>query len=129
MADAAIEKLQSLYGALLGGDMPAVAAMLDEDFVVRSPPSLPYGGVGHGVDGLGAMLGAFGRHWADPQFSLRGFTSGGDLVVAHIELKATSRTTGALLETQVVETWRLRDGKFTEMQAFYADPAGAAALL
>jgi ketosteroid isomerase-like protein len=126
---AATEQLMALYGALLSGDMATVATLLDDDFVVRSPDTLPYGGTGHGVAGLGAMLGGFGQHWDDPQFNIREFTSNDDLVVAHIDLKATSKRTGGVLETHVIETWRLREGKFTEMRAFYADPGSAAALL
>jgi uncharacterized protein len=128
MADT-VGQLRALYDALLSGRFDEVATYLGDDFVVRSPESLPYGGEKRGVEGLGAMFAGFGESWADPQFAITAYTGNDDLAVAHIDLKATSRRTGAALHTQVVETWRMAGGKFVEMQAFYADAGRAAALL
>jgi ketosteroid isomerase-like protein len=117
--------VRELYQQLLAGDLDAVRARLDANFVLRATDSLPYGGRREGADALHESMQAFLQYWRDPRFDVREFTANDDgRVVAQIELSCVSKI-GLAFSTTVLESWLLVGGRVRALDVFYLDPDAA----
>jgi len=109
---------------LLAGNPDGFFAAVTEETEFHEAPSLPYGGVYRGVEGVkrGVMKLMFGA-WEDFTFQILQYGAGGDLVYVHVMISGVGRKTGKSFSMPIVEMWRLKDGKVTEVRPFYFDTA------
>ena len=117
-----IETINSIYQALKESDWDAVATLIDEDsFAVHEAPTLSYCGVFRGLDGLKRLICAFSEQWSESAFEFKGFSTGDDIVIGHLEARLTARSNGKSYAMPVLEVWRLREGRIVELRPFYWD--------
>lgn len=107
-------------------DKAAAAELLAPDMVLTEAAGLPYGGVYHGIDGFEAMTKQI-HDLFELEFTAE-YRDAGDVVLDEAWLTMTSRKSGRVLETRVVELWKVKDGKVTSIDVFYHDTAAVAAL-
>jgi ketosteroid isomerase-like protein len=104
-------------------------AMMAPDFIVSSPPSLPWGGVHHGVDGFMTMvhhLMSLATLGDDGEME---FIEGGDQVVVRSKRgRLTSIASGTQVSTSIVEIVQVHAGKLVELDIYYKDPGAVAAI-
>ena len=60
------------------GDMEGALALNHPDVVIYEPPSLPYGGVHHGIDGVRKLVQKIGEYWEIGKVKIETFDGGGD---------------------------------------------------
>jgi ketosteroid isomerase-like protein len=104
------------------GDFSALAGLLHADFVVREAQGLPYAGEYRGIEGWRALSKAVIGTWANFNLQLLevlGETA--DTLVVRFALSGRSRRTGTPFETTVMELWRFRDGRLSEIVPYYWD--------
>ncbi len=108
------------------GDIAGSLAMHHPEIVVYEPPSLPYGGAHHGVDGLQNMMKKIGECWEITGTVEREIFDGGDdIVFKWMKMPARSRKTGKEIELEALEKIRIKDGKIFESRIFYLDTHAA----
>lgn len=114
------EKMQTMYGRMLAGDLPGFLAGVDDNVVTHQSPALPYGGVYHGKTALEKLL-------SEKIFPLIDGTrismiaplmAGDDRVIASFTVP--SRRTGE--ELRLLEQATFHNGKVIEIRVFYFDP-------
>ncbi|MBB4858740.1 ketosteroid isomerase-like protein [Novosphingobium chloroacetimidivorans] len=88
---------------------------------MHEPQSLPYGGVYRGKAAFRKALVRVLATWADLDFTIVNYAAGGDEVIVHIYLSGAGARTGRSFGMQVLELWRLRDGKIVELRPFLFD--------
>jgi len=103
------------------------AALFHPDIELHWPPSLPYGGVAHGLAPEGPT---WGETWtplqpteAERRMDPRVVASSGDEVVILWRQRGRSAA-GERHDSEVLGLYRLRDGRLARGQMFYFDPAG-----
>lgn len=110
--------------AVLGGDLETAGQLLHPGFVLRQPPSLPYGGEHHGTAGFVAMLSGMQLAWrqlAIRQLDLIGDPTG-ETFALHMQVEGLTEA-GEPLSSEVFERWVVRDGQIAGITPFYWDTA------
>jgi ketosteroid isomerase-like protein len=107
---------------------PEALALLDEDFVVHSPPGLPWGGEYRGQSGFIDLITRITNMLAIGNEVPMQFLDAGDLVVVKATGRYTSHATGKSAVTPIVELFTVRDGKLIDMDIYYKDPEAVFAL-
>lgn len=104
------------------GDRDGARALLHPDLRIDQPASLPHGGTHHGPDGMDAMGAAFARHWdrtiGDADVRPCG---DGDTAVQITTQTWTAKATGRSATVDVVELFRIADGRIAEIRVFQQD--------
>ena len=117
--------MRKAYDALANNDWEGFYADVTDKTEFHEAPSLPYAGVYRGradiERGVKLMFGA----WDDFTSNFLQFGAGGDLVFVHVIISGIGRKTGKSFSMPVIELWRLKDGKVTEIRPFYYDTARA----
>jgi ketosteroid isomerase-like protein len=112
---------KAAYAAAARGDWETFMKEVTDETEFHEAPSLPYGGTYRGLADIlrGAkwMAGA----WEDFKFQILQYTAGGDLVVVHVLISGMGRKTGKSFSMPIMEMWRFKDGKVTELRPFYFD--------
>ena len=115
------DALIQAYKDQLAGDWGGWWRIFDKDVVFREAASLPYGCTIKGLEetktGLAGMFGA----WTHLNVVIEEFAAAGDLVIAYIQMTATSRKTGKVYDRPVAEIFRFRNGKVVEWHPIYWD--------
>lgn len=112
--------VDQLYAATSVGDFDAAEAFLTDDFVVSEADSLPMAGVYRGKTALRDLyVRVMGM--MDIAGLERGETMTGDnFAVCHVTFQFVDPT---LKEAELLELFRFRDGKVSEIKPYYFDPA------
>jgi len=108
------------YEAARAGDWERFKSYLDPVVELHEAASLPYGGVCKGPDRVVACLQAMFSAWGSVEFVLDRMLVGHDLGFVLFDVRFTARS-GAVVHIPVVELWRIRDAKLTEIRPFYFD--------
>jgi len=108
------------YEAARAGDWERFKSYLDPVVELHEAASLPYGGVCKGPDRVVACLQTMFSTWANVEFALDQMLVGRDLGFVLFDVSFTARG-GAVVHIPVVELWRIRDAKLTEIRPFYFD--------
>ena len=117
-----LAKVKRAYVALERGmDVQDFLVDFSDDCELHEAPSLPYGGMWRGKEGIARGVGTVFGTFDDFQFQVLGFLAGGDHVAAHLMLSGTGRKTGKHFSMPLLELWRFRDGKVVELRLFYFD--------
>ena len=122
---ALVEEMGRRFAA---GDRDGALALLHDDFRIEQPASLPHGGWHTGRDGLVAMGTTFAERW-DRTISAPTLDAWGDGVVQVTTQTWTARATGRSATVDVVELFRVADGRIAEIRVFQQDTAALLATL
>lgn len=110
--------VQTLYDFAIAGDIAGVLALLDENIVCHESPSLPYGKVYSGHDGIRVLFEPLVKYLAVEKLAIDHLIADGERVVAVIHLPV--RASG--IETFVSEHHRVCNGKIIEQRIFFFEP-------
>lgn len=103
-----------------------------EESEIHEAMSLPYGGTWRGPDAMTFMVTQMRKTWGRPGGDGTStptlhreieYTVGGDLVCAHMMFNGVGQRTGRSFSFPIVEAWRFRDGKISEIRVLYFDAA------
>ncbi|MCB1017774.1 MAG: nuclear transport factor 2 family protein [Acidimicrobiales bacterium] len=122
---ALVEEMGRRFAA---GDRDGALALLHDDFRIEQPASLPHGGWHAGRDGMVAMGTTFAERW-DRTISAPTLDAWGDGVVQVTTQTWTARATGRSATVDVVELFRVADGRIAEIRVFQQDTAALLATL
>ncbi|MCO5993118.1 nuclear transport factor 2 family protein [Actinoallomurus rhizosphaericola] len=110
-------------------DFGGMAAHLHPDVVMHQAPTLPYGGVWRGHDGMERFMAAMSRVWRSLEFLERRQWTDGDTAIVSNHGRLTARATGRSIETTVLQVFTVRDLLIAEIRPFYWDTAAIGATL
>jgi ketosteroid isomerase-like protein len=119
--------VQRIYDAANSGDVATIQSLLDPDIVLHQASTLPHGGEFRGLEAAMAGIGRMFETLDLSEIKVHQLAVSGDLVVAAVTLLGRLRPSGAPLDMQVRECFRLRNGKVYELQPFYFDTGALAA--
>src|SRR2546422_233752 len=102
----------------LGALPPDVASLLHPDFELHEAPSLPFGGVWRGPEGLLALMKEMQSSW-DLQLGEQDILAANDSLVLRMDMKGTSKVTGQSFDVSVCEVWDFRDDLVIRMTPYY----------
>jgi uncharacterized protein len=112
------------------GDRDGARALLHADLRIEQPASLPHGGTHHGPDGMDAMGAAFAEHWERTIGEAEVRSCGdGDTAVQITNQTWTAKETGRSATVDVVELFRVEDGRIVEIRVFQQDTHALVATL
>jgi ketosteroid isomerase-like protein len=102
------------------GDHEAARALYQPDFRIEQPASLPHGGWHEGHDGMAQMAATFAEHW-DRTIGEADVRGCGDTAVQVTTQTWTAKATGRSATVDVVELFRVTDGRIAEIRVFQQD--------
>jgi uncharacterized protein len=124
-----IEVLQRLFRAVEERDLPTLLDCYDPDIEINESPSLPYGGVYRGHDGVRRHAAGFMRAWGayqstglvalEPRFA----DLDAETVVAVFRHRARGADGSRRLDTPEIGLYTFRRGRVCRTQMFHFDPA------
>jgi uncharacterized protein len=125
MSDAgavAAEVVEELGRRFRAGDREGARALMDPDLRIEQPASLPHGGWHHGPDGMDAMGATFAEHWERTIGPPPEVWGCGDGAAVQVTTQTwTSRATGRSATVDVVELFRVANGRIVEIRVFQQD--------
>jgi ketosteroid isomerase-like protein len=109
-----------------GHDRRRLISMLRDDFVLKVPESLPYGGTFTGPKEIDEFLARIddGPYWESFVTDLDRVIVAQDHLIAPITITARGKADGASMTIENLWLFDVRDGNFTRAQ-IYADTAAA----
>jgi ketosteroid isomerase-like protein len=107
-------------------DRRRLISMLRDDFVLKVPASLPYGGAYTGPKEIDEFLARIndGPYWESFVTQLERVITVENYLVAPITITARGKTNGASITIENLWLFEVHDGNFTRAQ-IYADTAAA----
>jgi ketosteroid isomerase-like protein len=103
----------------------AFGDLLADDFEIRWPATWPEGEqVFRGQEGAAEISAMLGDSWAEWRVAAERFLDAGDRVVVFVRIRAQGVASGAEVEFERAQVWRLRDGRAVSME-IYVDRAEA----
>jgi ketosteroid isomerase-like protein len=106
-----------------GNDRTAIVAMLPEDFVLKVPSSLPYGGSYRGADEFDRFFKRiYDEYYTSFRTDIDRVLDAGDHLVAPISITAQGKTSDATMTVENLWLWEIEDGQFVRAR-MYADTA------
>ncbi len=124
-----IQAIDTLYRTAAQGDMNTALQMLDPAVVVYEQESLPYGGAYHGHKGYQQLFTNIMEIWGDFKFTQKQLLDAGEYVVAIVQLQGRAKSTNKMLNMDMYELWKMRDGKGIECRSIVYDTAKMLELL
>jgi uncharacterized protein len=112
---------QQAYAAALGGAYEDFLALLDDEVLIRLPPSLPHGGTYHGKEGALELRRRLLNAWNAFGVEVLEYLTGTESVIGLIRLRGTLTATRNAVDMHIAEYWRYRAGKVIELSAYYFD--------
>jgi ketosteroid isomerase-like protein len=113
--------LETMVAAMNAGDLPRVLSFLDPDVVVEEPKGVPYAGTYEGHAGFQELIGKITSRF-DLEITGVDSVDDGDLLVGRLHARFTARSTGATLETRIVEVDEVAEDVIRRIDVFYKDP-------
>ncbi len=99
-----------------------IKAVLDPDVVFHASPTIPHGGTYRGYDAFFKMGEQFRDLWdISAGVELQYIDGGGDKVVTLAKWTGVSKLTGKAVPVDMVEVVTVKDGRITELRAYYED--------
>lgn len=105
------------------GDADGARELYAPALRIQQPASLPHGGWHDGLDGMAGMAAAFAEHWDRTIEGAEIVGAAGDRAVQLTTQTWTSKATGRAATVDVVELFRVVDGRITEIRVFQQDTA------
>ena len=119
MSQANVELVRGMLDSFNRGDVDDVVAAFDEDCLVQEPPEMPDSPVQgfRGHDGVRDWMANL-REVVGVRFEPRGFTAGGDSVVAELAAHGLGTGSGVPVDWTTFAVLWIRDRKVARVQAF-----------
>jgi ketosteroid isomerase-like protein len=124
--DANTQTMREIFRAIEERDQQKLLELLDPDFEIHWPLSLPYGGSARGLKPEGPT---WSQTWeplqpteAERRMDARVVASNGDEVIVLWHQRGVNKK-GERFDGEVLGLYRLRDGKLARAQMFYFDTA------
>ncbi len=113
--------LERFVGAVFAGDGETLKSLCHPDFLLHEGSGLSFAGTYEGGEGFFQFLELFGATLDIERLeTLRLYQAEDpDFVIAQMELRATTRDSGKLFESSLLELWQVRDGKVIEIKPHY----------
>lgn len=108
-------------------DSSRILPMLRDDFVMRIPASLPYGGAYYGRQAFGSFFAGTpggSEVWESFEVSVDGVINAGDHIVARLTNTAVPISSGRPVDIENLWFFKVANGQFVSAQ-LYADTAAA----
>lgn len=117
-----LEIADRLQASVFAGDHEAVRAIIHPDFELRQAKRIPYCEEYKGYDGFMRFLANFMGYYDIAALERTGtyFADDGTIVV-EFHMVATARSTGAKVDTTMLEKWEFKDGKVIGVTPHYFD--------
>ncbi|KHK90285.1 nuclear transport factor 2 family protein [Novosphingobium malaysiense] len=120
--EANIAVVKRFYEYLKRGDRDgAYANTMADDCVLHEAPALPYGGIFEGRERMKEALAGVLSNFDEFEVEIYNYLAGGDEVVVHLGIKGVGRISRQPFATDIMELWRIRNGKAVEMRPFLYD--------
>jgi ketosteroid isomerase-like protein len=116
-----VSMVKRLYDAFKRHEVDSIMDMFADDVVMHGPaPSgvLPWGGTYNGHSGVAQFFKALGESLEPQQFDLNEFITQENKVVVFGYQRGRAKPTGLPYETEFVNVWTIRNGKFTEFRVY-----------
>ena len=113
--------LHDAYLAIIAGNGGALFDLLDDDVEFIEASSLPYGTHVRGIPAAQAGVAEMFKSWRHMHVDITHFTASHDLVIAYMQMSATSRATGDVYNGPAAEIFRFRNGRIIEWRPIYWD--------
>ena len=119
----ALDVFHKLVAALKAGDDDATRALIDPDFVMHEDPSMPYGGIYRGPDGMLTLAKTVWSVWGGAHFELlhQLEEAGGQRMCTVNRFRGTPGKSKTEIEALINEIWTVRDGRMIEGRVWYYD--------
>jgi len=125
----ATELVERFLEVALGQRFDRLPEVLDEEFVIVEPTSLPYGGEYRGPEGYARFFTELTAVFEITAFDVRELVADGDRVVMKAEVGFRSRKTGRGLTMPVLELLEVAGGKLARSEVYFQDTAALLELL
>jgi ketosteroid isomerase-like protein len=116
-----VETVRAFTSGLRAGDMAGCRALLADDIVFCEAERLPFGGDHVGKDGFMRLMRTVGELFR-VKLDTPEIAGCDSFVAVRVIGTMTSRATGRGMPMNVVDCYRLRDGKIARVDVFYHDP-------
>lgn len=117
-----VSMVKRLYDAFKRREVHSIIDMFEDNAVMHGPaPSasvLPWGGTHNGRSGVAQFFKALGESLEPQQFDLNDFIAQDNKVVVLGYQKGRAKPTGRPYETEFVNVWTIRNGKFMEFRVY-----------
>ena len=116
-----VSMVKLLYDAFKRREVHSIIDMFADDAVMHGPTAsgvLPWGGTYKGHSGVAQFFRALGESLVPQQFDLNDFIAQDDKVVVLGYQKGHAKPTGRPYETEFVNVWTIREGKFIEFKVY-----------
>lgn len=128
--DENIKLVKTFYEYLSNDDRDgAYENVMAEDCVLHEAGVLPYGGVYRGRSQMKETLADVISSFDEFECEIRNYLAGGDEVVVHLQISGVGRKSRKPFSMQIMELWRIIDGKCVELRPFLFDAAELARAL
>jgi uncharacterized protein len=118
-----------MLGHAAAGRWNALRDVLDEQFTILEPASLPYGGAHHGVDGYVALMKRIVATF-ELGFEPHGlYALDEQTVLLHMDVTFTARGTGKHVTLPVLELLKVTGSRVRRSEVFISDTAALLATL
>src|SRR4051794_32382451 len=119
MSETNLELVRQGFEAMSAGDPDAMMPFIHPEFEVTTPPGLAAEpDTYRGPEGIRRYFDSFYDAMDDVRFDAKDFIAVGDRVVVPMTLRARGRTTGIVVEQDVVQIWHLRDRRAVRVDVF-----------
>jgi len=119
-AGSPLQVVEELARRFADGDRDGAVQLLDPDFRIQQPASLPHGGWHQGRRGMDEMGAAFSRHWERKIQNPR-ILACGPTVIQITTQTWTAKNTGRSATVDVVELFSVGEGLISEIRVFQQD--------
>ena len=118
-----IKVVKKAFSLMASGKLEEFYELFSDDCEVTQAASLPFGGVYRGKDAIRFAFARIMETWEKVEtHKLKYFCSGEDVIV-HMVAGGVGPFTGKSFWMDILELWRVRDGKVVEMKPFFFDTA------
>lgn len=104
-------QVQNMYEAYRRGDIPVILSSLHKDVIweVMGEPDVPFAGIYHGPDDVGAFFKKLNDHVEPVDFVVEHILENEHIVIASGHMTATGRKTGRHFSTLWSMIWEFND--------------------
>ena len=121
--------VEQMLGHAAAARWEALRDVLDEEFTINEPASLPYGGAHHGFEGYVALMRQIGATF-ELVFEPHGLYALDDRnVLLHMDVTFAARSTGKRVTLPVVELLEVAGARVRRSEVFISDTAALLATL
>ncbi|WET78038.1 nuclear transport factor 2 family protein [Amycolatopsis sp. QT-25] len=133
----ALSVLKGMYAAEAGyfaaggpgkATFAPLAPFFSPDVVLHQADALPYGGIWRGHEGLERFFAIMSDTWEIFDMMEQSFLSETSPLVVLTRVHVRARATGRELNSPILQTITVEDGRVTEVRPFYWDTAAIAAV-